>query len=652
MKMKKKYIAIGVISLIIVIMIIVMFVIKGNNKEKVLLDFYDKITQKDYEAMYQLIDNHSQNIYDEETFIKRNQNIYEGMEVSDIKITIQSKEKDSIQYQVQMNTLAGEIIFENKTTFKNSKIIWDDSFIYPQLTKDSKIRIVEEEAQRGSILDREGVILAGTGEAYSVGLVPSRLNGENDYQKIASLLNMSVESIQKIMSASWIKEDSFVPLRTISKGQESLENLLLNIPGVKLTTVKVRTYPYGEMTSHVVGYVQKVTAEDLEKHKGDGYHENSYIGRSGIEAAYEKELKGKDGLAIYIINQNGNIVDTIVKVDKQDGENISLTLDIALQRELYETFSQEKSASVALNPETGEVLALVSTPSFNSNDFILGMSQEKWDSLNNDEKQPLYNRYRASWVPGSSMKPITGAIGLDSKSLDKNEDLKAEMKWQNDASWGDYFVTTLHAASPNTLVQAIIASDNVYFAKAALKIGRENLKKGYKVLKIGEEIPFELSLMTSQYASVDLDNDILIADSGYGQGELLINPVQMACLYSGFANNGTIMQPHLIKGESNIWIEEAYTKETVTTIMEGLKGVVKNVGGYNNQIIYAGKTGTAEIKATQNDTTGTELGWFTVFSINSSKPIVISTMVEDVKGRGGSTYVAKSLIDPIHHYQQ
>ena len=307
-----------------------------------------------------------------------------------------------------------------------------------------------------------------------------------------------------------------------------------------------------------------------------------------------------------------------------------------------------------MNPNTGEILALVSTPSFNSNDFILGMSTEKWDELNNNEMKPLNNRFKATFVPGSSMKPITGAIGLDTDSLDKDKDFNAEMKWQKDSSWGSYYVTTLHAPKPNNLKNAFIYSDNVYFAKAALEIGKDNLESGYKKLKIGEKIPFELSLNKSQYTSDKFNDEIQIADSGYGQGQILMNPVQMASIYSAFVNNGDIMTPYIVQDtDSKIWIENAFSETTAKEICEDLKGVINDPNGTayamnSSKYQLAGKTGTGEIKASQDDTTGTEIGWFTVMTVDSDNPILITSMVEDVKNRGGSGYVVnhtKQLLD-------
>lgn len=656
LKNKNQQRNIMIVIAMIVVVGILFFVFKTDSKEKVLKNFYSMIENKQYEDMYTLLDESSKKQYDQETFINRNQNIYEGIEANHISLTIRDRKDDVIMYTVKMDTIAGEVSFDNETTIKNGKICWDDSFIYPSLTADRKVRIVENKAERGRILDRNGEILAGKGKASSVGLVRGKLNGENDYEKLAQLLGMSVEGIQTTMSASWIQDDSFVPLKTVDQSDTELENQLLKIPGVMIKNVDIRSYPYGEITAHLVGYLQKVTAEDLENHQGEGYDENSYIGRSGIEAAYEKQLKGKDGISIDII-ENKSCVDTMISQDVENGQDVQLTIDIALQKSLYQAFQNDKSASVAINPTNGEVLALVSTPSFSSNDFILGMSQSKWESLNNDKNQPLLNRFKASWVPGSSMKPLTAAIGLDSHSLDANQDLKAQMKWQKDKSWGNYYVTTLHAPTPNTLKNALIYSDNVYFAKAALQIGKDNLVNGYKTMMIGEDIPFELSLTTSQYTSGDFNDDIQIADSGYGQGQILMNPVQMASLYGAFVNEGKVMTPHVVMAsESKVWTE-AFSSDTAQEITNDLIGAISDQNGtahefYRSDITFAGKTGTGEIKASQDDTTGSEIGWFNVMTVNSHQPLVVSTMVEDVKGRGGSGYVIRQLKNPIYQYLQ
>ena len=222
-----------------------------------------------------MLDDESRKNYSQDEFIERNKNIYEGIEAKNIKIEIIDNEDGKLKYHVNMDTLAGKVKFDNETIINDGKISWDDSFIYPALKKDYKIRVRQDEAARGSINDRNGNMLAGEGEAYSVGLVPGKLSGENDYEKIGQLLGLTKENIQKIMSASWIKDDSFVPLKVIAKNDETLKNNLLTIPGVKLSTTIVRTYPYGEVTAHLTGYMQKVNADDLKQHKGEGYSERS-----------------------------------------------------------------------------------------------------------------------------------------------------------------------------------------------------------------------------------------------------------------------------------------------------------------------------------------------------------------------------------------
>lgn len=660
---KQKFIIGGTVAVLVIGVVIAVFLLfGGNSHKKVLNQYFEYVQEKKYDEIYDLITTNSQDKYKKEDFIDRNKNIYEGMEASEIKITVNNEAekdgKDVLEYTVNMKTLAGDLEFDNEVVFDDGKIEWDDSFIHPQLKQDYKVKVVSTEPSRGRILDRNGVVLAGAGEAYSVGLVLQKLDGENDYEKIGTLLGMSKEDVKTKMSAKWIKPDSFVPLKTISKDNQTISNALLEIAGVKLSTTNLRSYPLKKATSHVIGYMQKVSAEDLEKHKDEGYTENSYIGKSGIEAAYEKQLKGTGGARVYIVDGKNLEIATIVKKDKQDGQDVQLTLDASLQKDLYNEFKDDKSASVAMNPATGEVLALVSTPTFSSEDFLYGFSTDQWKALSDDKAKPLYNRFKASWTPGSTMKPITAAIGLEANKIDPSEDFKAEMKWQKDSSWGSYYVTTLHAPQPNNLKNALIASDNVYFAKAATKIGKDALEKGYKNLKIGEDIPFELSLNRSQYTSQDFSKAIQIADSGYGQGEVLMNPIQLTSLYGGFVNNGSVMTPFIVKGtKTSAWIEKAYSKETVSEIKNALIGVVKETDGtahslYSADMNIAGKTGTAEIKASQTDTSGTELGWFTAMNAdeNSNKQIVITTMVEDVKGKGGSGYVVKHTKTPLTNY--
>lgn len=649
--------------------------------DQLLLRYMDCIEDGRYEEMYAMTDEQSRTNLTQEDFIARNKNIYSGIGASEITTEVTGMEESGetdmvVAYTTSMNTSAGEIRFDNQALFtKNEEgnyfLVWSDRLIFPELSVTDKVRVTSDKAVRGQILDRNGVLLAGPGTASSVGLVPGKMNEnpDGDLARLAELLGLSQDGIAKKLDAKWVKEDSFVPVKTIKKLKETdlmtenpseealrlraLMDELLAIPGVKITDTEVRAYPLGKMASHLTGYVQNVTAEDLEKHKGEGYSSDSVIGRSGMEALYEKELKGHDGCSVQIVTAQGEVKKVLASVAKEDGQDIRLTVDAELQKALYSQFDRDKSCSVAMNPYTGEVLALVSTPSFDSNDFIMGMTDGLWNSLNEDPARPLYNRFRQTFCPGSSFKPVTAAVGLKTGALDPGEDLGMDgLSWQKDSSWGNYYVTTLHAYDRAVLENALVYSDNIYFAKAALKIGADSLASELDKLGFKEELPFEIVMAKSQYSNKDgIESEVQLADSGYGQGQMLVNPLHLACLYTAFANDGSVVKPYLLyreNPEKEIWISQAFPADQANLIKQALIKVVNQPEGtgyaaHTDRVTLAGKTGTAEIKASKEDTTGTELGWFGVFTADpqAEKPVLIMTMTEDVKGRGGSGYVVR-----------
>ena len=659
MKDKKKWI-IG-ISACVLLMVSVFFVFnQGKSNEQVVTEYFELLKKKNYKQMYQMLNSKTVYTPTQKYFVEKYKEFYEEIDAKNIQIKILDEQDNVIEYLIYIDTLAGRITYRNKVGVKNEQIQFNKELIMDGYTDGCKIKITTYNPEkRGRILDRNGKVLAEDGKGYSVGLVKGKLNGENDYGQIAQYLETDVETLQKKMSASWINDDSFVPIKTVSEATKNdlINKNILGINGVKISTVSIRTYPYDKVASHIVGYVQNVNAEDLKKHKNEGYNSISVIGRSGIEAAYEEKLRGITSGKIDLVDKNDKVIKELChKEVKMSPQDITLTIDIDLQQSLYNEYQNDKSASVALNPKTGEVLALVSTPSYSNNDFVLGLSSDKWNALNNDVNQPLMSRYKQTYTPGSSMKPITAAIGLETKAIDPDKDLGAKDKWQKDSSWGNYYVTTLHAPSPNNLKNAITYSDNVYFARSALNIGKENLFKYYKNLKIGKKVTFELALNKSQYINKNQKvSDQLIADSGYGQGQILINPLQLASIYSAFVNNGSIYQPHIVQGQTKTWIKNVFSKETTKIIKEDLINAIADENGtghaiYHDNVILAGKTGTAEIKQSQSDTTGTELGWFTVMTIDEKQPILMTTVVEDVKNRGGSGYVVEHTKAPLDLY--
>ena len=671
--------AIGIAAVISAVCVAGMIATKKNawrTPEELLVEYMDHIPKQEYEEMYAMLHIEASGNVSQEKFVTRNSAIYEGIEARNMAVQIiaYDEEQMSVTYQTAFDTVAGTISFENEALFLKGedgyKLVWDDSMIFPNLTSADKVRVSTTQAERGEILDRNGRVLAGKGTASSVGIVPGKLeNKEEAIAKIAELLEIAPEVIEKKLSAKWVKDDSFVPIKIIPKVEKielmkykpdqkvlkenERHETLLEIPGVMISDVEVREYPLGETAAHLVGYVQSVTAEDLEEHAGEGYTANSVIGKSGMEGLFEKELKGKNGCRVYIVNSEGKEKEELAYILVQDGHNIKLTIDANLQSSLYEQFKEDKSCSIAMNPYSGEILALVSTPSYDNNDFIMGLSSEQWTALNEDEDKPMYNRFRQVWCPGSTFKPIIAAIGLQSGAINPTEDYgNVGLSWQKDASWGSYYVTTLHAYEPVILENALIYSDNIYFSKAALKIGSEEMESSLTGLGFNEELPFEIKMAESQFSNTDgIETEIQLADSGYGQGQILVNPLHMACIYSAFCNEGNIIKPYLVyqnEAEIEYWIPGAFSNETASRGLEGTKKVVNDSTGtgyaaHRDDIVLAGKTGTAEIKASKEDTSGTELGWFAIYTAEKDIecPILIISMVEDVKGRGGSGYVVK-----------
>ena len=585
--MKKKVVIISVIAVAVIALITVAILVlnkEKQNPEEILKTYFAYIEKQNYEEMYNMVHSNT----DKEEFLKRNKNIYEGIHAKKIKIEITSiqneKKKVIITYLTKMNTSAGDVEFENtaklsKDDSKKYKIEWSSNLIFPELNNDYKVRVSNTEGKRGSILDRNGNILAET-----------KTN---------------------------------------------------------------REYPYKDITAHITGYVQGITAEELESKAEKGYNPHSIIGKTGLEQVYEERLKGKDGLKIYIEDNNGNIVKTIAETKGNDGEDIKLTIDINLQTKLYEKIKNDKGFFVVMNPQTGEILALVSTPSYDPNKFVTGMTNNEWNSISTNEAKPLFTRFISTWCPGSTFKPITGAIGLTTGNLSEDDEFNySGLAWQKDSSWGDHKITTLTAYSgKKNLKNALIHSDNIYFAQAALKIGEKTFTEGLDKIKFNEDIDFELDTNKSTYSNSErIEREATLADSGYGQGQLLVNPIHMASIYSAFVNEGNMLKPYIEykeNREKEYLVKNAFSKEAANIIREDLIQVVESPTGTAhdlkvNGVKLAGKTGTAELKASKEEK-GKTLGWFNCFTVDEEldKSMLIVSMVEDGGSNGGSRYLKK-----------
>jgi penicillin-binding protein len=656
------FIGVGIVVIPLIICGIALFMYNRSHKpEYKLAEYVDLINSKDYEKMYELADSETKKAISKDDFISRNKNIYEGIKARDIKVEVKKVENKSTQavidYEMSMGTLGGDLKFSNRITMtrelgKDYKVNWNSKAIFPELMDNDKVRVKNMKSKRGDIIDRKGEKLATDSISSNVGIIPGNLGDKKEISinQIAKLLEVSVDYINGELGASYVKPDMFIPIKTIPYADARIQSLL-KIPGIKINDKDARVYPLGIQAAHLTGYIQTINADELEKHKDEEYNENSLIGKAGLEKAYEESLRGIDGAEIYIQNKDGEKKSLLISKEVKNGTDLKLTIDSKLQGLLYNQLEKDKGSSVAMNPNTGEVLALVSTPSYNPNDFVLGMSKDKWNSLNNDPSKPLFNRFQGTAAPGSSFKPITAVIGVDTKKLDPSVDKKISgLSWQKSKSWGKYSVTRVSDyGGDSNLLNALVYSDNIYFAQVALDIGKDLFKDKLTSFGITEKVPFEYPLYNSQFATdKTFKTEVQLADSGYGQGEVLLNPVHLASLYTMFQNEGSILNPYLeYKGtsESKAWKSNAVAKDSANIVLQDLIQVVENTNGtghaaFTSGLSIAGKTGTAEIKASQDDTNGTEIGWFVAMTTNKApNNLLIVMMAEDVKDKGGSHYV-------------
>nr|MBB1522225.1 penicillin-binding transpeptidase domain-containing protein [Clostridiales bacterium] len=642
-QLKKNIAKIGIktkiFAFLLVVVAIIMIYSNFSSPARVIRAFYKNVNNHKYEELYNLVETDMS----KEEFTNKMKSVYDGMEVSSAWVTISINLKNSdvvnLKYVTNLNTVAGKLTFSNKSTLVKVngkyKIKWDNSFLYPKLKNNQKIRVSTLKAKRGAIYDRNKNILAKDAKAYSIGIVAGKIKTDDDLIAISKLLNITYKDIKAELAKPYVVDGTFVHLKNIDREQQELKTALLKIPAVKIIDYDIREYPYNEKLSTLLGFVQN---DD---------------GKSGLELTFNSQLKGLNGCEIYV-DDDGINVDTILKKDRVNGKNIDLTIDVKLQELIYEKFKDIESATVAMNYTTGEILALVSTPSYETNKISLGISDNEWNEIINNKKKPLFTRFLSKYTPGSTMKPIVAAIGLDTDSFTDTENFGKSVKtWQKDSSWKDFYVTTLEVYNgESNLEKALIHSDNVYFAKAALKIGKNLFKQELDRYGFNKPLNFEQNTDISVYGNID--SEAKLAVSGFGQGEMEVNPIFMAKIYSAFANNGKAVTPYILQKEGNdqntVNSVNLIKPLTANKIKNDLKKVIDEGTGKLAKIdgknLY-GKTGTAEIKMTKDDKSGEEIGWFNVFDDNK---LLIVNMVENAKKLNGSKFSVKNLREVFDKY--
>ncbi|MFJ7745057.1 penicillin-binding transpeptidase domain-containing protein [Peribacillus sp. NPDC097295] len=633
---------------------------------------YTKLWNKqDFTKMYDYLSADTKKKVSADEFAERYKKIYKGIEADQIKVGYtkpkeekehKDDEKVNLAYTVNMETLAGAVssdhkailVKEEKDKEENWYIKWDESYIFPDLKAGEKISVESYPAIRGEIVDRNERGLAMNGMVAEIGIVPEKMGNEKaTINEVAGILNMTSDEVEKKLNQSWVQPSYFVPIKQMSSDDTATLNKLVSIPGVSVNNADERIYPYNKATAHLIGYVGEASAEDLEKLKGKGYTANDVIGKRGLEQILEERLKGKPGGKIFIKTEEGQ-EKVIAEKPAEEGETITLTIDAELQKDIFTQYDNEVGSATALDPNTGEALALVSSPSFDPNKYVLGITNAEQKALEEDPDKPLLNRFSSTFAPGSTIKALTAAIELKN-GVDPKVAINIEgTKWAK-SGWKDHSITRVsNPGVPIDMEKALIYSDNIYFAQQALKLGKDKFSKGLQDFGFDESLNFDYPVKASSIGK--LDSEGRLADASYGQAQVQMSTLHLAMTYSAFLNEGNIIAPSLVTGdktEKKQWKENIVSADQASTITKMLTQVVEHPKGTAHdlndlKIKLAAKTGTAETKASKNST-GTENGWLVAMDTEDPE-LIMAWMMEDVKGRGGSHLVSDKMKPVLKKY--
>lgn len=580
--------------------------------------------------------------YTAKTLAARNQAVFDRVGASDIKITnVKTKKYDSKTYELtftaNMNTKIGKLSAQHYEApivkvGNDWRIQWSPRLLFPSMDGKDTVQIDLIAATRGQIYDRNNQLLAKNGDVTQAGLVPGKLGTGADrtanLEKITAAWDVKVTSLETLLKQSWVTDDTFVPVKIVTDSPV--------MTGAAYQTIGSRTYPLAEAAAQLIGYVGTATADDIRK--DPTLTANSKIGKTGLEQIYDKQLRGTDGGQISI--QNGDNIHPLLTKKAVNGKSLKLTIDANQQKTAYTQLAGKAGSVVTMNPTNGELLTLASSPSYDPNAFVNGISQTDYDKYANNTSLPFLSRFAQRYAPGSTFKMLTAAIALQNKTItpDTTKSISG-LKWQKDSSWGDYKVTrTVDAASEN-MTQALVNSDNIWFAQVALKMGASAYLKGLAPLfKTQADLP--LTMKKAQISnSGKLASETLLADTAYGQGQLLLSPIEQAAMYSTIANGGTMQQPTLIQGTKGKRTSSVLQANAANTVKTALTHVVSDQAGTAHNLAIDGhtiaaKTGTAELKQKQ-DTDGKENGFLVAMDADKNTYLTVAL----IEGTGSDDVV-------------
>jgi penicillin-binding protein 2 len=496
---------------------------------------------------------------------------------------------------------------------------------YASLAKDNSIKLVPLVPTRGMIYDRNGKVLAENTPSYSLEIIPEQVHDMDDtlsrLQKLLDISNEEIDQYQKLRK----RQKRFVSSTLLlSMNDEQLAKFAVArpyFPGVDIRRQLVRHYPYSELTAHVVGYVGRINEAEMKDLPVAEYRGSTHIGKLGIERSYENDLHGKTGYAEIETNVQARLLNTLNEVNPEPGANLYLTLDIDLQKTAYDALEAFNGAVVAIDIKTGGVLVFVSRPGFDPNPFVVGITNEAYQSLQSSENQPLYNRaLRGLYPPGSTVKPFVALAGLEYEAITADQKLFCPGFYQLPGVTHRYRDWKKGGHGSVNMNQAITESCDVYFYRLAATLGIDNMYDFLHKFGFGEKTGIDLvgektGLLPSREWKFEKKNqawypgETLI--TGIGQGYLQVTPIQLARATAALANQGKMITPFLVDKMVSVQgvrpgvVLNSYNipmkSENVASVIEGMVNVVHGARGtakgINRGIDYqiAGKTGTAQV---------------------------------------------------------
>ena len=525
---------------------------------------------------------------------------------------------------------------------------------YAGLADGNRIRILPSMAPRGTFYDRNGELLVTNRPGFSVSLLPLTAPISDDViARLSDLLKVPTDEIKtKIAGHSGfnpirIKTDVTPDIVSIIEEQKS------QYPGVVIEVTPIRDYILKQEGAHTFGYVSEINDTELEKMKDEGYKSGDIIGKFGIEKIYDKELRGENGGQQVEVDVSGKPVQILGRKEPVPGDDLELTIDIKLQQAAEKAVDEQltqigahAAAAVVMNPQTGEILAMVSRPAFDPNLFAHGISSKDWNQLNNNPYHPMDNKtITGEYPPGSTFKIVTGTAALTEGVVTPDEQIFDS---------GHHWIIPKGNADGEALGwlnfrSALAHSDNVYFYEMGNRLGIDRLEKYARMFglgaKTGIDLPYEASGLVAnrRYKEKNFDDGEWYLsetfDAAIGQGFNLVTPLQAAMVMGEIAADGKRYKPHVVnriiapdgsvvKGfQPELLSQLDVPEEDIKLVQDGLHDVTKygtaasSFRGFTVDI--AGKTGTAE------NSQGRDHGWFVAYGPFDNPNVVVAVIVEN-----------------------